>query len=138
MEVKGRERVMVVKGRERFRDRLLESEIFYEIVYILFLIIMMTTTNNAGLRGVDNVIDNWMHTSYNPIELKAVLFRNITSCRLGIISNTVRTAIVVWGELKFSLRKYIGLYVIIALQVLITLYIVYSFVIGIGLATAKL
>ena len=67
-----------------------------------------------------------------------MLFRNITSCSLGIISNTVRTAIVVWGELKFSLRKSIGLYVIIALQVLITLYIVYSFVIGIGLATAKL
>lgn len=34
MEVKGHERVMVVKGRERFRDRLLESETFYEIVYI--------------------------------------------------------------------------------------------------------
>lgn len=28
MEVKGHERVMVVKGRERFRDRLLESETF--------------------------------------------------------------------------------------------------------------
>lgn len=136
--VQGHERVMVVKGRERLRDRLLESETFYKVVYILFLIIMMSTTNNAGLRGVDSVIDNWMHTSYNPIELKAVLFRNITSCSLGIIGSIVRTAIVVWGELKFSLNKAIGLYVIIALQVSITLYTVYLFINEIGLATAKL
>lgn len=132
--VQGLERVIVVRGRERFR----ESETFYEIAYILFLIIMMSITNNAGLRGVDSVIDNWMHTSYNPIELKAVLFRNITSCSLGIIGSIVRTAIVVWGELKFSLNKAIGLYVIIALQVSITLYTVYLFINEIGLATAKL
>lgn len=123
---------MRVQNRENLSERLLE------IIYILFLIIVIATTVDAGTRGVASVMDNGELDYFNPTELKAVLVSNITTCSLGIIGNIVRTAIVVWGELKFSLNKSIGLYIIIAIQVSVTLYIIYRFVIELGLATAML
>ena len=123
---------MRVQNRENLSERLLE------IIYILFLIIVIATTVDAGTRGVDSVMDNGELDYFNPTELKAVLVSNITKCSLGIIGNIIRTAIVVWGELKFSLNKSIGLYIIIAIQVSVTLYIIYRFMTELGLATAML
>lgn len=125
---------MSIKGNEKSFN----SEMLLEIIYILFLIIVIATTVDAGTRGVASVMDNGELDYFNPTELKAVLVSNITKCSLGIIGNIVRTAIVVWGELKFSLVKTISLYVIIAFQVAVTLYIVYRFVVELGLATAML
>lgn len=125
---------MSIKGNEKSFN----SEMLLGIVYILFLIIVIATTIDAGTRGVASVMDNGELDYFNPTELKAVLVSNITKCSLGIIGNIVRTAIVVWGELKFSLVKTISLYVIIAFQVAVTLYIVYRFVVELGLATAML
>lgn len=129
---------MRVKGSERSSESSLASERFLGIVYILFLIIVILTTIDAGIRGVASVMDNGELDYFNTTELKAVLISNITQCSLGIIGNIIRTAIVVWGELKFSLVKTMSLYVIIALQISVTLYIVYRFVTEIGLATAML
>ena len=112
--------------------------IFLRFIYILFLIIVIATTVDAGTRGVASVMDNGELDYFNPTELKAVLVSNITTCSLGIIGNIIRTAIVVWGELKFSLNKSIGLYIIIAIQVSVTLYIIYRFMTELGLATAML
>lgn len=123
---------MRVQNRENLSERLLE------IIYILFLIIVIATTVDAGTRGVASVMDNGELDYFNPTEIKAVLVSNITTCSLGIIGNIIRTAIVVWGELKFSLAKTISLYIIIALQIAVTLYIAYRFVIELGLATAML
>lgn len=123
---------MRVQNSENLSERLLE------IIYILFLIIVIATTVDAGTRGVASVMDNGELDYFNPTELKAVLVSNITTCSLGIIGNIIRTAIVVWGELKFSLNKSIGLYIIIAIQVSVTLYIIYRFVVELGLATAML
>ena len=123
---------MRVQNRENLSERLLE------IIYILFLIIVIATTIDAGTRGVASVMDNGELDYFNPTELRAVLASNITQCSIGIIGNIVRTAIVVWGELKFSLVKTISLYVIIAFQVAVTLYIIYRFVVELGLATAML
>ena len=125
---------MSVKGNEKSFN----SEMLLGIVYILFLIIVISTTIDAGTRGVASVMDNGELDYFNPTELKAVLVSNITKCSLGIIGNIVRTAIVVWGELKFSLNKSIGLYIIIAIQVSVTLYIIYRFMTELGLATAML
>lgn len=122
----------------KVNEKSFNSEMLLEIVYILFLIIVIATTVDAGTRGVASVMDNGELDYFNPTELKAVLVSNITKCSLGIIGNIVRTAIVVWGELKFSLVKTISLYVIIAFQVAVTLYIVYRFVVELGLATAML
>lgn len=123
---------MRVQNSENLSERLLE------IIYILFLIIVIATTVDAGTRGVASVMDNGELDYFNPTELKAVLVSNITNCSLGIIGNIIRTAIVVWGELKFSLNKSIGLYIIIAIQVSVTLYIIYRFTTELGLATAML
>lgn len=125
---------MSIKGNEKSFN----SETLLGIVYILFLIIVIATTVDAGTRGVASVMDNGELDYFNPTELKAVLVSNITTCSLGIIGNIVRTAIVVWGELKFSLNKSIGLYIIIAIQVSVTLYIIYRFMTELGLATAML
>lgn len=125
---------MNVKGNEKSFN----SEMLLEIVYILFLIIVIATTVDAGTRGVASVMDNGELDYFNPTELKAVLVSNITTCSLGIIGNIIRTAIVVWGELKFSLNKSIGLYIIIAIQVSVTLYVIYRFMTELGLATAML
>lgn len=129
---------MRVQGRENISESSLTSERLLEIVYILFLVIAIATTIDAGTRGVASVMDNGELDYFNPTELRAVLVSNITKCSLGIIGNIIRTAIVVWGELKFSLVKTISLYVIIAFQVAVTLYIVYRFVVELGLATAML
>ena len=115
---------MRVQNSENLSERLLE------IIYILFLIIVIATTVS--------VMDNGELDYFNPTELKAVLVSNITTCSLGIIGNIIRTTIVVWGELKFSLNKSIGLYIIIAIQVSVTLYIIYRFMTELGLATAML
>lgn len=123
---------MRVQNRENLSERLLE------IIYILFLIIVIATTIDAGTRGVAGVMDNGELDYFDPTELEAVLVSNITTCSLGIIGNIIRTAIVVWGELKFSLNKSIGLYIIIAIQVSVTLYIIYRFAVELGLATAML
>lgn len=125
---------MSVKGNEKSFN----SEMLLGIVYILFLIVVIATTVDAGTRGVASVMDNGELDYFNPTELKAVLVSNITTCILGIIGNIIRTAIVVWGELKFSLNKSIGLYIIIAIQVSVTLYIIYRFMTELGLATAML
>lgn len=125
---------MSIKGNEKSFN----SEMLLGIVYILFLIIVIATTVDAGTRGVASVMDNGELDYFDPTELKAVLVSNITTCSLGIIGNIVRTAIVVWGELKFSLNKSIGLYIIIAIQVSVTLYIIYRFMTELGLATAML
>ena len=125
---------MNVKGNEKSFN----SEMLLEIVYILFLIIVIATTIDAGTRGVAGIMDNGELDYFDPTELKAVLVSNITTCSLGIIGNIIRTAIVVWGELKFSLNKSIGLYIIIAIQVSVTLYIIYRFMTELGLATAML
>ena len=125
---------MSIKGNEKSFN----SEMLLEIIYILFLIIVIATTVDAGTRGVASVMDNGELDYFNPTELKAVLVSNITTCSLGIIGNIIRTAIVVWGELKFSLNKSIGLYIIIAIQVSVTLYIIYRFMTELGLATAML
>lgn len=125
---------MSIKGNEKSFN----SEMLLGIVYILFLIIAIATTVDAGTRGVASVMDNGELDYFDPTELKAVLVSNITTCSLGIIGNIVRTAIVVWGELKFSLNKSIGLYIIIAIQVSVTLYIIYRFMTELGLATAML
>ena len=129
---------MSIKGNEKSFESSLASERLLEIIYILFLIIVIATTVDAGTRGVASVMDNGELDYFDPTELKAVLVSNITKCSLGIIGNIVRTAIVVWGELKFSLAKTISLYVIIALQISVTLYIVYRFMTELGLATAML
>lgn len=129
---------MSIKGNEKSFESSLASERLLGIVYILFLIIAIATTIDAGTRGVASVMDNGELDYFNPTELKAVLVSNITKCSLGIIGNIVRTAIVVWAELKFSLAKTISLYVIIALQISVTLYIVYRFAVELGLATAML
>ena len=129
---------MSVKSNEKSFESSLASERLLEIVYILFLIIMIATTIDAGTRGVASVMDNGMYDYFNLTELRAVLASNITQCSLGIVGNIVRTAIVVWAELKFSLAKTISLYIIIALQISVTLYIVYRFVVELGLATAML
>lgn len=129
---------MSIKGNEKSFESSLASERLLEIIYILFLIIVIATTIDAGTRGVASVMDNGELDYFNPTELKAVLVSNITKCSLGIIGNIVRTAIVVWAELKFSLAKTMSLYVIIALQISVTLYIVYRFVVELGLATAML
>lgn len=113
-------------------------ESLFEVVYILFLIITISTTVDAGLRGVDRVMDNGMYDYFNPTELKAVLNRNIIHCIMGIIGSIIRTAIVVWAELKFSLVKTISLYVIIALQISVTLFLIYRLLAEIGMATARL
>lgn len=125
---------MSIKGNEKSFN----SEMLLGIVYILFLIIVIATTVDAGTRGVASVMNNGELDYFNPTELKAVLVSNITTCSLGIIGNIIRTAIVVWGELKFSLNKSIGLYIIIAIQVSVTLYIIYRFMTELGLATAML
>ena len=125
---------MSIKGNEKSFN----SEMLLGIVYILFLIVVIATTVDAGTRGVASVMDNGELDYFNPTELKAVLVSNITTCSLGIIGNIIRTAIVVWGELKFSLAKTISLYVIIALQISVTLYIVYRFMTELGLANAML
>lgn len=125
---------MSIKGNEKSFN----SEMLLGIVYILFLIVVIATTVDAGTRGVASVMDNGELDYFNPTELKAVLVSNITTCSLGIIGNIIRTAIVVWGELKFSLNKSIGLYIIIAIQVSVTLYIIYRFMTELGLATAML
>ena len=129
---------MRIQNRENISERLLTSERLLEIVYILFLVIVIATTIDAGTRGVASVMDNGELDYFDPTELKAVLVSNITTCSLGIIGNIIRTAIVVWGELKFSLNKSIGLYIIIAIQVSVTLYIIYRFMTELGLATAML
>ena len=129
---------MSVKGNEKSFESSLASERLLEIIYILFLIIVIATTIDAVTRGVASVMDNGELDYFDPTELKAVLVSNITKCSLGIIGNIVRTAIVVWAELKFSLAKTISLYVIIALQISVTLYIVYRFMTELGLATAML
>lgn len=129
---------MSIKGNEKSFESSLASERLLGIVYILFLIIVIATTIDAGTRGVASVMDNGELDYFNPTELKAVLVSNIIKCSLGIIGNIVRTAIVVWAELKFSLAKTISLYVIIALQISVTLYIVYRFAVELGLATAML
>lgn len=108
-------------------------ESLFEVVYILFLIIVILTT-----AGVASVMDNGMYDYFNPTELKAVLVRNITHCIIGIIGSIFRTAIVVWAELKFSLVKTISLYVIIALQISVTLFLIYRLLAEIGIATARL
>lgn len=113
-------------------------ERLFEVAYILFLIIVILTTAGAGLAGVDMVMDNGMYDYFNPTELKAVLVRNITHCIIGIIGSIFRTAIVVWAELKFSLVKTISLYVIIALQISVTLFLIYRLLVEIGIATARL
>lgn len=125
---------MSIKGNEKSFN----SEMLLGIVYILFLIVVIATTVDAGTRGVASVMDNGELDYFDPTELKAVLVSNITTCSLGIIGNIIRTAIVVWGELKFSLNKSIGLYIIIAIQVSVTLYIIYRFMTELGLATAML
>ena len=113
-------------------------ESLFGVVYILFLIIVILTTAGDGLTGVDRVMDNGMYDYFNPTELKAVLNRNITHYILEIIGSIIRTAIVVWAELKFSLVKTISLYVIIALQISVTLFLIYRLLAEIGLATAML
>lgn len=113
-------------------------ESLFEVVYILFLIIVILTTAGAGLAGVASVMDNGMYDYFNPTELKAVLVRNITHCLLEIIGSIFRTAVVVWAELKFSLVKTISLYVIIALQISVTLFLIYRLLAEIGIATARL
>lgn len=113
-------------------------ERLFEVVYILFLVIVILTTVGAGLAGVDRVMDNGMYDYFNPTELKAVLNRNIIHCSLGVIASIFRTAIVVWAELKFSLVKTISLYVIIALQISVTLFLIYRLLAEIGIATARL
>lgn len=113
-------------------------ERLFEVVYILFLIIVILTTAGAGLAGVDSVMDNGMYDYFNPTELKTVLVRNITHCSLEIIGSIFRTAIVVWAELKFSLVKTISLCVIISLQISATLFLIYRLLAEIAMAIARL
>ena len=68
---------MSIKGNEKSFESSLASERLLGIVYILFLIIAIATTIDAGTRGVASVMDNGELDYFNPTELRAVLFFNI-------------------------------------------------------------